>query len=154
MTFKIKQHGMWRNEHWRADEVNDSKKIISMHDDEYSDLDPVLFKLVLNDILDVPEYELTEENINREFGFEKHDIKIPDACVSQILEYYKFRKALFTRICEQVLNNKAEALLSQAGCDEVTFKYCIPAKFNNFSCEEPDYTGGQVEACLEISIVK
>lgn len=154
MTFGIKIHGTWHSPYWREDEVNDHRKIVNSNSDEYSGLDVTLFKAILNEELDVPDYPINEKNIIKEFGYADCDKKIPAECMKQIIGYYKFRKGLFKKICSQTLDNRAEALLKQLGCDEVTFKYFIPAEYNNFSCDEPGYTGGQVGAFIEVALRK
>ena len=154
MTYGIKRYGAWRTPYWRADEVKDSREITSKTSDEYADLDETLFKAVLKEELDVPDYEITEENIKREFGYEENGSEIKAECMKRIVEYYKWRKALFERICGQTLDNRAEALLDRVCSDEITFKYALPAEYNNFSCDDPSYTGGQIEAHLEITLRK
>ena len=154
MTFKIKRYGSWKTSYYRETEVNDHKKIINSNYDEYSDLNVTLFKNILKDELDVPDYAINKNNILKEFGYEQLDKNIPDECINQIVGYYKFRKDLYIKICNQTLDNRAEALLKQLGCDELSFKYFIPAEYNNFSCEEPHYTGGQIEAYIEITLCK
>ena len=151
MTYGIKRCGTWRAPYFGAE---DSKKIFSKNTDEYTDLDATLFKKVLESELDVPSYAITEKNIKKEFGYEENGLEIKAECIKQIIAYYKWRKALFKKICGQIFNNHAKALLKQVGSDEIKFRYYIPAKYNNFSTEEANYTGGQVEAYLEVAIYR
>jgi hypothetical protein len=154
MTYGIKRYGTWRTRYWRADEVKDSREIFSKNGEEYADLDVTLFKEILKEELDVPDYAVTEKNIKKEFGYEENGLEIKPECLKRIVEYYKWRKALFKKICKQTLDNRAEALLKQIGSDEIKFRYYIPAEYNNFSCEDPAYTGGQTEAYLEIALYR
>lgn len=154
MTYGIKRCGTWRTPYWQADKVKDNREIFSKNSDEYTDLDTTLFQTILKDELDVPDYAVTEENIMKEFGYEKNGLEIKPECMKRIIEYYKWRSALFRKICEQTLDNHAEALLKQLGSDEIKFRYYIPAEYNNFSCEDPFYTSGQTEAYLEIALYK
>lgn len=152
MTFGIKRFGNWKTSYWKP-EVS-TKMHFSANSDEYTGLDEVIFKDILKDELDVPDYIINEKNINKEFGFAYNGNKIPAECMKQIINYYKWRKILFKKICDCVLNNNINALLKKFGCDELKFKYYIPAECNNFSCEEPNYTGGQIEAYIEIIVAK
>lgn len=152
MTYEIKKYGAWNSPYWK--EELKSKKLFSTNTDVYYDLDEMLFKDILRDELDVPDYEINAKNINKEFGFTDNGRKIPDDCIKQIVNYYKWRKALYEKICKLLLNNGAEALLKKTGSDELTFRYYIPAKCNNFSTEEADYTGGQEAAYLEVAIYR
>ena len=154
MTYGIKRCGTWRTQYWKANEGKNSRKIFSKNSDEYTDLDTTLFQTILKEELDVPDYAITEENIMKEFGYEKNGLEIKPECMKRIIEYYKWRSALFRKICEQTLDNRAEALLKQLGSDEIKFRYYIPAEYNNFSCEDSSYTGGQTEAYLEIALYK
>ena len=153
MTFGIKKHGVWNEPYWK-EEAKSKKKLFSANTYAYTDLDVALFKDILKDELDVPDYEINAKNINREFGFSDNSKKIPTDCIAHIVNYYKWRKALFERICKLLLNNGAEAMLKNIGCDELTLRYYIPAKYNNFSTEEANYTGSQVEAYLEVAIYR
>ena len=152
MTYEIKKYGAWNAPYWK--EELKSKKLFSTNTDVYYDLDEMLFKDILRDELDVPDYEINAKNINKEFGFTYNGKKIPDDCIKQIVNYYKWRKELFEKICKLLLNNGAEALLKKTDCDELTFRYYIPAKYNNFSTEEANYTGGQEAAYLEVAIYR
>lgn len=154
MTYGIKRVGAWRTPYWRADEVKDDRIISNRNSEEYTDLDATLFKAILNEELDVPDYPITEKNIKKEFGYDENGLDINAECLKNIIAYYKWRKALFKKICRQILDNRAEALLKQIGSDEIKFRYYIPAEYNNFSCEDPSYTGGQTEAYLEITLRK
>lgn len=154
MTYGIKRYGVWRTLYWRADEVKDSREIFSKNGEEYADLDATLFKEILKEELDVPDYAITEKNIKKEFGYEENGLEIKPECLKRIIGYYKWRSALFRKICKQTLDNRAEALLKQIGSDEIKFRYYIPAEYNNFSCEDPAYTGGQTEAYLEIALYR
>lgn len=151
MTFRIKKHGIWNEPYWK-EELRSKKTIFSANTYVYTDLDEVLFKDILRDELDVPDYTINAKNINKEFGFTDNGRKIPKDCIRHIINYYKWRKELFEKICKLFLNNGAKALLEKSGCDELTFRYYIPAKYNNFSTEEANYTGGQVEAYLEVAV--
>ena len=152
MTFGIKKFGNWKTSYWKP-EVSDKIHFNTSYD-EYTSLDEVTFKNILKDELDIPDYTVNEKNINREFGFSYNNNKIPAECMKQIINYYKWRKTLFKKICDSLLNNNANAMMDKLGCDELKFKYYIPAECNNFSCEEPNYTGGQVEAYIEIMVTK
>lgn len=155
MTYGIKRCGTWRTPYWRADEVKDNREILSKNSDEYADLDATLFQAILKEELDVPDYAVTEKNIKKEFGYTADDKSaIKTECLKKITAYYKWRKALFKKICGQTLDNRAKALLKQVGSDEIKFRYYIPAEYNNFSCEDPSYTGGQTEAYLEITLYR
>ena len=155
MTYGIKRCGTWRTPYWRADEVKDNREIFSKNSDEYADLDATLFQAILKEELDVPDYAVTEKNIKKEFGYAADDKSaIKTECLKKITAYYKWRKALFKKICGQTLDNRAEALLKQVGSDEIKLRYYIPAEYNNFSCTDPSYTGGQAEAYLEIALYK
>lgn len=154
MTYGIKRYGTWRTQYWIASDGKNSREIFYKNNVEYTDLDTTLFQTVLKEELDVPDYAITEKNIMKEFGYEKNNLEIKPECMKRIVEYYKWRSALFRKICEQMLDNKADALLKQVGSDEIKFKYYIPAEYNNFSCEDPSYTGGQTEAYLEITLYK
>lgn len=155
MTYGIKRCGAWRTPYWRADEVKDNREIFSKNSDEYTDLDTTLFQTILKEELDVPDYAITEKNIKKEFGYATDDEpEMKAECLEKIIAYYKWRKALFKKICRQTLDNRAEALLKQVGSDEIKFRYYIPAEYNNFSCEDPSYTGGQTEAYLEIALYR
>lgn len=151
MTYGIKMCGTWHMPYWRSEEIKNGGLIYSKNVAEYTDLDQALFKAILNEELDVPSYAINEQNIRKEFGRGESN-ELPDACLKQIVGYYKWRKALFKKICGQTTNNRAEALLNQVGADEVTLKYYIPAECNNFSCEEAPYTGGQTEAYIEVTL--
>ena len=153
MTFGIKKYGIWNEPYWK-EELKSKKTILSANTYEYTNLDVTLFKDILRDELDVPDYEINAKNINKEFGFTDNGKKIPDDCIKQIVNYYKWRKELFDKICKLLLNNGAEALLKQTSCDVLVFRYNIPAKYNNFSTEEADYTGGQEAAYLEVAIYR
>lgn len=153
MTFGIKKYGVWNELYWK-EELKSKKMILSENTYEYTNLDVTLFKDILRDELDVPDYEINAKNINKEFGFTDNDKKIPADCIKQIVNYYKWRKELFDKICKLLLNNGAEALLKKIGCDELTLRYNIPAKYNNFSTEEADYTGGQEAAYIEVAIYR
>lgn len=152
MTYEIKKYGAFHAPYWK--EELKSKKLFSTNTDVYYDLDETLFKAILRDELDVPDYEINAKNINKEFGFTDNGEKIPNDCIKQIVNYYKWRKGLFEKICKLLLDNGAEALLKKTGCDELTFRYYIPAKYNNFSTEEANYTGGQEAAYLEVAIYR
>lgn len=153
MTFRIKKHGIWNKPYWK-DELKCKKKLLNTNTQVYVDLDEMFFKDILRDELDVPDYTINAKNINKEFGFTDNGMKIPEDCIKHIVNYYKWRKELFEKICKLLLNNGAEVLLKNADCDELTFRYYIPAKYNNFSTEEANYTGGQVEAYLEVAIYR
>jgi len=153
MTFGIKNHGVW-NESYPGKETKSGKKFFSTKTYAYFDLDETLFKNILKDELDVPDYAINAKNINKEFGFTGNGREISADCVKHIVDYYKWRKGLFKKICGLFLNKGAKTLLDKAGCDELTFKYRIPAKYNNFSTEELDYTGGQVDAYMEVTVHK
>ena len=154
MTYGIKMRGAWRTPYWRADEVKDDKEMLSKNSEEYADLDVTLFKEILKEELDVPDYAVTEKNIKKEFGYEENGAEIKAECLKKVVAYYKWRKALFKKICGQTLDNRAEALLKQVGSDEIRFRYYIPAEYNNFSCDDPNYTGGQTEAYLEVALYR
>ena len=155
MTYGIKRHGTWRTQYLRADEVKNKREIRTSNGEEYTDLDAALFREILNEELDVPDYPITEKNIKKElFCYKEDESKISDECLKHVVDYYKWRKALFKKICGQTLDNRAEALLKQVGSDEIKFRYYIPAEYNNFSCEDPAYTGGQTEAYIEIALYK
>ena len=153
MKYEIKKHGIWNEPYWK-EELKSKKKLFSANTYVYSDLDEMLFKDILRDELDVPDYAINAKNINKEFGFTGNGRKIPEDCIKQIINYYKWRKDLFEKICKMLLNNGAETILNKYGCNEFVLKYDIPAKYNNFSTEEPNYTGGQIEAYIEIRICK
>lgn len=153
MTFGIKKYGIWNEPYWKK-EINSKKKLFNSSTYTYTDLDATLFKDILRDELDVPDYKINAKNINKEFGFSGNIEKISTDCMTHIVNYYKWRKELFEKICKLLLNNNAEALLKTTGCDELTLRYYIPAKYNNFSTKETNYTGGQIEAYLEVAIYR
>lgn len=150
MTYRLKIHGTWKTSYWKP-EISSSRYTSSI-DNEYSDLSEELFKTMLNEELDIPEYDITEENISREFGYTANGMSIPARCVDNIIKYYAWRKALFEKICKAVLGGAAEQCMDKAGCDELSFKYMLPAEYNNFSCEDPDYDSGQVDAFIEVGV--
>ena len=152
MTYGIKRFGEWRCPFWRADELKNNREILSRNCEEYADLDDRLFREILRDELDVPYYAITEKNIRKEFGYEKNNIEMNPECLKKIVAYYRWRKALFKKITN--LTALAKNTLKKIGSDEMTFRYYVPAEYNNFSCEDPEYTGGQLRAYIEITLRK
>ena len=150
MTFSIKQYGQWKIPYWK-NEVS-SKMHISKTMNEYSCLDNTLFKDILKDELDVPDYAINEKNIKKEFGYSNAGYAIPEKCMKNIIRYYKWRKNLYSKICKTLLGKQALNMLNNFNCSEIKFKYNIPAEYNNFSCEDPEYDDGQLEAYLEIGL--
>ena len=68
MTFGIKKYGIWNEPYWKK-EINSKKKLFNSSTYTYTDLDATLFKDILRDELDVPDYKINAKNINKEFGF-------------------------------------------------------------------------------------
>ena len=155
MKYGFKRYGKWNSPYWKNDKDKNAPLIINANSDEYSTLDLATFKDLLKDELDVPDYEINEENIKKEFGYDEGGLKMSDECIANIISYYTWRKELFERICKFFLNGKqAELFINSTGADELRFKYFIPAKYNNFSTEDPSYDGGQVEAYIEVVLYR
>lgn len=145
MKYSIKIYGLWKTSWWK----DESKKVCHKSIDEYSDLDEETFKSVLNDELDVPDYELTPENIKRNFGYSgSNETQISDACIERIIKYYSFRRDLYSKIIKVLIEDSAS--MSAAGITAVRFN--LPPEGNNFSCEDASYDGGQIEAWIEVAM--
>lgn len=147
MKYSIKTYGMWKTSWWK----DESKKVCHKSIDEYSDLDEETFKSVLNDELDVPDYELTPENIKRNFGYSgSNEAQISDACIERIIKYYSFRRDLYSKIIKMLIEDSAS--MSAAGITAVRFN--LSPEGNNFSCEDASYDGGQIEAWIEVAMLE
>ena len=147
MKYSIKTYGLWKTSWWK----DESKKVCHKSIDEYSDLDEETFKSVLNDELDVPDYELTPENIKRNFGYSSsNEAQISDACIERIIKYYSFRRDLYSKIIKTFIEGAA----SLPDASIVTIRFNLPPEGNNFSCEDASYDGGQIEAWIEVAVLE
>lgn len=132
-------------------------KIISHETcDIYSQLDQSTFEDVLKEVLDYPDKDMTEEDVQRDFGNNAIG-KVEDKNVKTILEYYNGRRALALK----VLNDVKERLLWHDECDadDVPTKdlptilcYEIPESMNTFNVyDEPSIDGKEKQ---ELSYIK
>jgi hypothetical protein len=149
VIYGLKIYGFWKTQWWN-DKENNGKTMAHHETTFYDELDDLLFNDILRDELDVVNYQITADNIKKEFGFTVNNRQISDECIVRIIKYYKFRKHLYEKIRDNFLNCKAEKMIESSGSDVITFKYKIPAEYNNFSCEDSGYTGGQHDAWIEI----
>lgn len=151
MKYGIKTHGLWNAPYWK-DAEDKKKNIFHKSEESYCDLDEKSFKEILNDELDVPDYAITPKNISREFGYTGTGFKIDDACMIRIVEYYKFRKSLYKKICDLLFSKEMTKTVKRFGAAEFMLRYDIPAEYNSFDCDDPNYDAGQIEAWIEISV--
>lgn len=158
MTYGFKRYGSWTSPYWKDEAKDSPKNIVNSNSDEYAQLSLEQFKDVLHDELDIPDYEITSENIYTEFGFDCRKTKNEAKCIEHLVEYYKWRKELFDRIVAAVVDNTSfggiQDRFEALGCDELRIRFNMPAKYNNFSTEDPDYDGGQTEAYIEVVMYK
>jgi len=152
MTYGFRTYGLWKTSWWRNDD--DKAKLLHTSTDEYSEMNEDLFKQVLLDQLDIPEYELTPEKIKEEFfSFSADKQAVSDACVQRIIKYYSFRKELYEKIIKLFTGDGiAKKLLEDAKPETLSMHFDIPPEGNNFSCEDPEYTGGQINAWIEVAV--
>lgn len=150
--YGLKVHGIWNSPYLHVNN-KDKKSILYTSDNIYDNLNIKQVKQILKDELDVISYSPTKNNIIREFGFfHKKLTNIDKACIKKIIEYYKFRKSLYNEICKTVLCNNMTSFMKKNNITSISFNYNIPAEYNNFSCDDPNYDGGQVEAYIEVYI--
>ena len=150
MQYGLKIHGVWNAPRWNA-EKGDDRRITHVEDNSYSGLDEDQFKDILKEELDVVDYPITPKNIKKEFGYSGKGADIDEACMKRIVGYYKFRKALYEKICKAFLAGGSDAMAKKLGVDEAMFRYDIPEKCNSFDCGDPEYDSGQLEAWIEVS---
>lgn len=96
----------------------------------YSTCDEDTFRKMINDITDSPEYEITEENLKREFWANREG-DIPKKTLDNIVKYYSGRKAVKDGVLEFVEKFKNSSKSSTA-----YKKYEFPTP--GFSMDEPD----------------
>ena len=150
--YSLKVHGKWNNPYLHANN-KDKKSILYTNDNIYDNLNISQVKQILKDELDVISYTPTRNNIIKEFSFfHKELTNIDNKCIKKIIKYYKFRKNLYNKICKNIIGNNIESFIKKIGVTSIVFNYNIPAEYNNFSCENPNYDGGQVEAYIEVYI--
>jgi hypothetical protein len=141
IEYGFKTYGLW-NSSWRSE---DYKRFHKTDIVEYSRLDSeMLIKIALEE-LDVPNYDITFENIKNEH--KKYNPTISDACVQRILDYYAFRKDLFKRV-EEV----SKMTSCMHGAKSTMFRFDLPAKFNSFSMNDEDYDSVQIDAWIEVTV--
>lgn len=96
---------------------------------------------IVKDWLDAPDRDMTHDDVRKEFD---SDIRrIGDEYVTQIMNYYNGRRALFLRFKEEFSNIGPGGVL----------KYPIPYELNHFETEpfDPDYNETQNEAYFQVS---
>lgn len=113
-------------------------------------------KDVLRNILDVPEKELTDQEIKDDFGSIQYPID--DAKLATIKEYYNGRLALHNKAVEAVESYTSyfEDIKNgvKDGANDVALVYDIPEKYNSFIVAD-DFDAGfkQLYATLTIKIM-
>ena len=113
----------------------------------YSTCDEDTFRKMINDITDSPEYEITEENLTREFWTNREG-DIPKKTLDNIIKYYLGRKAVRDGILEFVKKFKESPEHSSA-----YKKYEFPRDTLGFSMEEPDeYEPVSREEFVEVAL--
>lgn len=141
VEYSFKTYGLW-NSSWLSE---DDKRVHRADIVEYSKLDSeMLIKIALEE-LDVPDYDITFENIKNEHN--KYNPMISDECVQRILDYYAFRKRLFKKV-EEV----SKMTSCMHGAKSMAFRFDLPAEFNNFSMNDEDCDSGQIEAWIEVAV--
>lgn len=154
MNYTVTLHNVWCCDDDGKSTTLKDDAYISVEDRTYAAMNEGQFAKILKEELDIADYPLTPKNIKKEFGFEESGNAISDECIDRIIKYYKFRKDLYSKIAKQFTCSAAEALLKKLGADIVTVKYYIPYYGNSFSCEDPEYDGGHVEAWIEVEASK
>lgn len=153
IKYNLEIYGIWHTPYINSNQKNideqNAQKVMYSSNICYGDLDSKTFLEILETELDVVKYSLTAKNIKKEFGYSDTNI-ISDACIKRIIKYYKFRKDLYNKISKEILIT-IKNLIKKTNLSEIALKYDIPADCNNFSCEDPDYTGGQKDAWIKIT---
>lgn len=108
--------------------------------------DPETFRRMLEEILDVPEYDFTEENFRKEFSANR-DVPLQEETFGRIFRFYSGRKA----IRDAVLND-LEAFMKSGGRHFYRI-YRVPPESVSFSMEpEDEYSPYAESETIDVSL--
>ena len=97
----------------------------------YRTRNPETFRRMLEEILDVPEYDLTEENFRKEFS-PNPNVPLPEETFGRIFRFYSGRKAIRDAILNDI---KA---FGESGGRHFYRMYRVPPESVSFSMEPKD----------------
>jgi len=140
MKYTITLHNTWKRPYFYSDSINESCVNTEISEYETTNLD--LCKTIVKDFLDVPESELTLEEIRKQFEDPRYGI-LPEKKLTSIQDYYNGRLAMYNSIMKD-LN------LLEDGKEDVLL-YDIPYKYNHFTVEDDD-NEKQIAAYIKVKI--
>lgn len=91
--------------------------------------DPEIFRKMLLEIADIPEYDLTEENVRKEFSYAR-ELPLKGEVVDRIIRFYSGRKAVFDKIIADI------GKFSESGGSYFYRIYRYPEESLGFSTED------------------
>lgn len=135
ITHYIEDYNIWNPKFEKGSMVN--HKIV----EEYSSESKDVIKQILFDLIDPPNYELTDDNIKHNFG-----IDINSKAIEQIKNYYSYRKLMYSKIMEW---------LDSGNIHEDYFHFDIPYEYNHYECIECEYENKekQIEYSFTLKII-
>lgn len=143
MKYTITLHNKWNRPYFYVD--NDDRKCVNVEHSSYETTDKELAKHIVKDFLDVPETEMTLEEIRKQFEDPRYCILTEEKLVS-IQNYYNGRLGMYNTIIEVLSNLKDDVEFSE--------RYDIPYEYNHFTVEDELENEEQIEAYIELKVEK
>lgn len=138
-TYALTTKNTWLQPYWNALLDGSKPEIEYSNKDSYKKLSEETLKLVLKDVIDPPDHEMTIAEVKKEFAYSNEVMS--DKVAQRIVSYHNGRKAIYER------------LLDLIGDDFEYEKMVIPEECNGFTTQENDeeFTKNrQLEAWIEI----
>lgn len=134
ITHNLDDYGTWNPKFKKGSIVN--HKII----EEYTTDSKDTIKELLFELIDPPNYDLTDDNIKTNFGLD-----IGSKSIEQIRNYYSYRKLMYDKIIEWIDSDNTY---------EDYFHFEIPYENNHYECIDCDYESNykQIEYSFTLKI--
>ena len=144
MKYTITLKSKWNRPYFYS---GDNKKCINTEYSSYQTDDIEQCRQIVHDLLDVPEAEMSLEEVKYQFEDPQYDILSEEKLVS-IQSYYNGRLGLYHTLMRELndLDNTQ---------DKQEFKHDIPYKYNHFIVEDDEVENEeQLEAYIEVIVEK
>lgn len=149
MNYTITLYNKWKRPYFYGPKNNDDSTCIQTDTVSYVTDKLDLCKIIITDLLDVPETALTLEEVKKQFS-SPHYSEISEEKLVAILNFYNGRLALHKTIVDNI------ELLHKLDCLDNChiLKYDIPYEYNHFIVEDSDVLEEQIDAYIELKIEK
>lgn len=146
MKYAVKLYNDWNTPYW-SQSFEDGKRPLcrSIEQTEYVTDSLEVAKTMVKDLLDAPDYELTYDQVIKDFQYDRSS-KLNPRNVAHIQSYYNWRYGLYKTVIADI----------DAAVSSGILKYDIPYQYNHFEVLDehvpPEET--QISAYLQITMTE